>query len=404
MMLLEYLKIVLISIKRRSLRSWLTILGVVIGITAIIALTSIGQGTEDAFRGVFESVGSDKIIITPGGAANPGTAQLSTAKLGESDLDAIKETRGIEHAFGAISQTELVTFKDESKPLTVSGVPTDDKSTVYLDKAGFFEIRDGRQFVDGEKYKVIIGSVIEENAFDNKVRIGNKIEILGYDFEVVGIQEKSGSPVQDGIVRIPLETFKELTGKTTYTSIFAEAKEDVNVNGVAAAVEKNLRKERDVDEGEEDFTVQTSEELIEGTFSILGQVNIFFVSIAAISLVVGGFGVMNTMFTAVTQRTKEIGIMKAVGARNIDIFAIFTIESGLIGLVGGLIGILLGTLMAKGVEYGATTAGIDLLSAQVSPELIATALIVSFVFGAIFGIVPAMKAARLSPVEAMRHG
>ncbi|HDQ59853.1 MAG TPA: ABC transporter permease [Candidatus Woesearchaeota archaeon] len=400
----EYLRIVFTSLKNRKLRSWLTILGITIGIIAIVALISLGQGMEDSFRGIFANIGSDRVIVTPGGAANLGVAQVSTSNLDNDDVKTILDTKGVDYAFGAISKTSLVTSHGESKSLLIGGVPTDKETTRVIENIDYYKVQKGRQFKEDDTYKVIIGDRIAYQTFKKDIKINDNIEIFGKKFEVVGIHQKSGNPITESVIRIPQEVFKDLTGEENFFSIFIKVDKNADPKEVAERIEHNLRKARGLKEGNEDFTVQTSNEMIDGAMSILNQVKLFVVSIATISLVVGGFGVMNTMYTAVVERTKEIGIMKAVGAKDTDILVMFAIESGTIGLIGGTIGITMGIGLAKLVEFAAFQAGYLSLKAVINLELIILAMGISFVFGMIFGIVPAIKAAKLKPVEAIRHG
>lgn len=403
-MIFEYFQIVFASLKHRKLRSWLTILGITIGITAIVALMSLSQGMEDAFRGIFSGVGSDRIMISPGNAQNPAFTAITVSNLGEEDLEVVKNTKGVYHAIGVMEKTFTVKYRGEPKTIRVVAVPTDKKSTEMIEEVDFYAVEEGRPFEESDKYKAIAGIKIATDTFEKDVKVGDDLEILGHKFEVVGISQESGNPLAERFVRIPLETFKDLTGEEHFFSIFAKTEKGADPNVVVDEIKENLRKERGLKEGEEDFSVKTSNEVIEGAFTILGQIRVFVITIAAVSLVVGGFGVMNTMFTAVTERTKEIGIMKSVGARNFDILAIFTIESGLIGLIGGAIGLLFGYGTAKGVEVIALNYGLKSLKATISLDLVLLSFGISFLLGIVFGLVPAIRAAKLKPVEAIRHG
>ena len=401
-MINEYFKIVYVSLRRRKLRSWLTIIGIVIGITAVIALVSISSGMNYAFNKVFENIGSDKIMISPGGGvfASPS---LVTAKLTEKDLKTIQRVNGVEHAIGIIGERTYVTYGDEKKSMLVFGIPTDSKTRTIAETMDIFSIEKGRQLKSGDKYKAAIGYTVANEMFDKEMKLKDIIEIKGKKFEIVGIQKKSGSPLHDRLIRIPKETAKEIFNKEDYNTIFVKVMNGYDTDKVAEEIKKELRKERNVEEGKEDFSVRTSEQIISGVSSILGWVQIVFISIATISLVVGGIGIMNTMYTAVSERTKEIGIMKAVGARNVDVLMIFVIESGLLGLIGGIGGTVLGVAFGKVIEILAKNMNLEILRVFITPELIIFSLLFSFVLGVIFGFLPALRAARLKPIEAMRH-
>jgi putative ABC transport system permease protein len=186
--------------------------------------------------------------------------------------------------------------------------------------------------------------------------------------------------------------------------IVAQVEDTDEIGDVQEEIERYLRRERDVREGEEDFSVQSPESALEDVNSVLTGVQIFVYVIAGISILVGGFGIMNTMFTSVLERTRDIGVMKSIGARNSNIFTLFFIESGLIGMVGGIVGALVGVSLALGLAAaGSAALGSDLIKADISPLLFAGSIGGSFFLGSIFGIIPAVQAAKLHPVEALRH-
>ena len=207
------------------------------------------------------------------------------------------------------------------------------------------------------------------------------------------------------MVRIPLETAQEvfnLKETEEMSMIFARVKPGSIPSDVAEDVEKALRKDHNVKEGQEDFIVATAEQMIEGFNNILLVVQAVLVGIAAISLIVGGIGITNTMYTSVVERTREIGIMKAVGAKNSDIVSIFLMESAMLGFFGGMLGILIGLSVSKAVEIAAVYAGVSVLKAYFGYELVVGALVFSMVVGVVSGVLPAKSAAKLNPVDALR--
>jgi putative ABC transport system permease protein len=217
--------------------------------------------------------------------------------------------------------------------------------------------------------------------------------------------EKKGSFQLDSAVFLNENDLRDLVGRpdNEYDIIAVRFNENEDVEKIQSIIERRIRKIRDVDEGEEDFSVETPQSVIESVNSVLLGIQIFVYIIASISLLVGGIGIMNTMYTAVVERTKEVGIMKSIGARNSTIFTLFFIESGLIGTVGGIIGAVLGYLLATGLSIiGRIALGSDLISAHFTPQLIIGALMFSFILGSFFGTLPAMRAAKLNPVDALR--
>ena len=257
----------------------------------------------------------------------------------------------------------------------------------------------------GDKYRAVIGyEVAKGNLFSKEVNIRDKLIIKGKEFRVVGILKKIGSKIDDTTVVIPIDIARELFGLgSEYSMISAKVKEGENPSEVAEEIKKELRRERGLKEGEEDFTVQTMEDIRRRFSSVLGIVSVVLIGIAAISLLVGGIGIMNTMYTAVLERTRDIGIMKAIGAKDRDILIIFLFESGFIGLVGGIIGCFLGIFLALAITQFASNMGFGFLEAKISVELILFAIVFSFAIGAISGILPAIRASKLQPVEALRE-
>lgn len=410
-MIRDYVKFAIDGILHRKLRSWLTMVGIFIGIIAVVALISLGQGLQAFINEQFEKVGGNRIIISPGGGgfgetSNPlFSAAYVTAKLRESDLNIIKKFKEVEFAAGALVQSAKVEFNGKNKYLLSMNYPNDAKTTDFIKTIDFFEIEKGKYLQQSDKYKVAIAhDIAYGNYFGKNIHIGDKILIEGKEFLVVGIYKKSGNPLHDSKIAMPLETAKELFNVgDEYSSIFVTVKKEFSPKSVAEKIKKKLRRHRDVKEGEEDFSVATSEQLIESFQTVLNLVQIVLIGIAAISLIVGGIGIMNTMYTSVLERTKQIGIMKAVGARNSNVLFIFLIESGMLGLVGGFIGVILGMLLSYSVEFILRMNGIDFLKIYISLELILGTLLFSFFVGCISGLMPARRAALMNPVDALRY-
>ncbi len=405
-MLLDSLVYVVQHLLRRKLRSWLTLLGIFIGMAAVVSLISLSQGMQNAITSEFEKVGADRIVVMPGGAiAGPMSSGLSVAKLTSEDLRVIQRVRGVEFAMGMVSTYAPIYFKDEMKEGYLFGVPTDSKTNYYIERVGLFNIADGRNPKPGSKYEAVFGYRTAHKLFSRNITTKDKITIEGKEFSVVGVQSLIGTGVHDQIIRIPKDTLKELFGIGDENSmIVVKVSSGSNPINVAEDIKLQLRQFRNVKEGEEDFSVETSQEMVKVFTQILGVVQALLVGVASISLVVGAVGIMNTMYTAVVERTKEIGIMKAIGATNRAILLIFVLESGLLGLVGGAIGVILGIFISKSVELvAAQQLGSNLLKAYLSPGLILGVLFFAFSLGVLSGFFPARKAAKLQPVDALRH-
>jgi len=400
----DYFFLAFNNLKRRKLRSWLTMIGIFIGIAAVVALISLGQGLQNAIEEQFEQLGSDKIIIMPKGMGFPGTATSDSLILTSKDLKVIENIRGVEYAFGYLIKQGQAKYKGEATISYATGI--DAEGFELMIEMGGLSIIDGRKLERGDKFKVVVGyNHVYKDTWDKPLRVGNTIEIEGYDFKVVGVMSKVGNHIDDNLLYVSKDILKEILNvEDEESQIIAKASSGFDPLDIAETIERKLRKTRGEKEGQETFSVQTSEQLLESFSNIFGIVQAVLVGIAGISLLVGGVGIMNTMYTSVLERTKEIGTMKAVGAKNSDILKIFLFESGLLGLVGGAIGIGIGIGLGEGAEYIASVAlGTNLLQAAFPWYLIAGALLFSFLIGTLSGILPAMQAAKLKPADALRY-
>ena len=400
----DYFSLSFNNLKRRKTRSWLTMIGIFIGIAAVVALISLGQGLQTAIEKQFEDFGSDRIIIQEKGLQGPpGSGTSQSTKLTSEDIEIIKGVRGVESAAGMLLKTARIEHNDEIKFNFIVGIPLASDEKEALD---FFNVESGRDLKEDDDKKAVVGiSYAEGKVFDKKLDLGNRIIIEGESFEIVGIMERIGNPYDDASVVIPKETMGEIYNiEDEESQIYVKVKDVNEIDRVKEDIERELRKERGEEEGRETFEVTTAEQFLEAFMNIFGVVQAVLVGIAAISLLVGGIGIANTMYTSVLERTKEIGTMKAVGAKNSDILILFLIESGMLGLIGGVIGIIIGIGLSKTAEYIAMTQlGTNILQASVDPILIGGALAFSFLIGAISGVFPAMQASKLKPVDALHY-
>lgn len=401
-MIKDYVLIILRNFSRRKMRGWLTIIGILIGIAAVVALVSLGQGLENYINQEFEKMGSDKIMILPGSGMM--SAVTSDIMLTQDDADAIKNVRGVKLVGGMLFEQANIKFNGESGTTMIIGLPQDETKEI-MESMSNFEIAYGRDIKEGEAKKATIGIAFrEDDFFDEEVKLRDRIDLKGTEFEVVGIVKRVGNPSDDSQIYISLDDARDLFDEPEdYQYLIAQVAKGSDPVPIKEAIEKELRGTRDVEEGDEDFNVQTTEEMMKTSSEIIGIVQAVIVAIAAISLLVGGIGIMNTMYTSVLERTREIGIMKAIGAKNSDILSIFLIESGMLGLTGGAIGVLIGMGLSKVAEFAAAQSGYGVLRIMFSPSLIAGVLLFSFAVGAISGVLPAMQASKMKPVEALRY-
>ncbi len=393
------------NLRNRGIRSWLTLLGIFIGVMAVVSLISLGNGLQMAVGAQFGISSTEVITVQAGGissAGPPGTGV--TNKLTIQDAQAIERISSIEAAIprmlpsGKVEYNNVVTFG-------MAGSIPDGENRKLVYEMMDIEATEGRLLKDGDSNKVVLGwnFYSSDDIFGEEVVVGKSVLIQDEKFTVVGIMEKKGSFIFDNIILINEDAVIDLFDygddadliavKVKNKDLMERAKEDI---------EKLLRKRRDVDAGKEDFSVSTPEAALENVNNILGGVQAFIVIIASISILVGAVGIVNTMTTSVLERRREIGIMKAIGAKNSQIFMQFFIESGLLGFVGGLVGCVLGVLIGVLGVIGIN----NWIGAEVAPSvdfiLVGGALLGSFVVGAAAGIVPAMNAAKQNPVEALR--
>jgi len=392
------------NIRRRRLRAWLTMIGIFIGICTVVALIGLGEGLRTTINSQFGFLSSDIISITAsGGFGPPGTGVVDP--LTDKEFNKIKQIPGIDSVAGRLLESAKVVFNKKLEFGYVVSMP-DGEERKLVEYAANMQAEKGRLLRDGESGKVFLGNNFNnKDTFGKALAPGSKINIQGKEFEVVGIMVKKGSFEVDGAILMNDKDMRELFNRKSgeYDVIAARFNKNIDIKKIQADIEKELRKVRDVKEGEENFQVQTPASIMATVNSILLGVQIFVYIIASISLLVGGIGIMNTMYTTVVERTRDIGVMKAIGAKNSTIFSLFFFESGFLGATGGIIGIVLGFLLANGLSLiGRLVLNSDLISANISWSLVFGALLFSFVLGSFFGTLPAVQASKLDPVEALR--
>jgi putative ABC transport system permease protein len=403
---LELNKLAINNLLRRKLRAYLTIIGIFIGIASIVALISLGQGLQAAILDSFSSFGPDLLLIQAKTAGFGPPGSLAGAQLTDKDFNVIRGVPGVEVVAKRTLRLATVEFKKRSNILYTTFLPDDRAARDLVIAVGKVNVGTGRMLDSGDSGRVMLGYGLSESTgpFKRTISAGDSVNINGKRFGVASILKKSGNPNQDNAVLFTEKAFDDMFNPgDTIGIIIAKVRKGTDPNKVADDITRTLGKQRGVKDGKEDFTVQTPGQVLSAFNTIINIVQAVLVGIAAISLMVGGIGVMNTMYTAVLERTREIGVIKAIGGRNSDIFMLFFFESGMLGMVGGLIGLLIGMGMAKMVEIvGAQVLGSSLLKASFPLWLILGALFFSFIIGSISGTLPAMQAAKISPVEALR--
>ena len=403
MKLSDYFRFCVKGIIQRKTRSYLTIIGIVIGIMAIVGLISIGVGMQVYMNEQIGKMGTNKIIVMPMPPGAFGPAAASTY-FTDRDVRAVERVRGVDYNCYMVYRTAVITYKKIDSVASVTGMVPSVGKDAFFDAQGY-GIESGRFIEDKDTHKISIGYWISHKAFKvgdayKRVKIGDKIEIKDQGFKVVGIMEEIGNRDDDMAIYMSLDDCERLFDvKGEYDFFFVKVKDGADPDDVAERIRDKLERLR----GEEDFSVMTAAQMSELVGSILSAVSAVLIGIGAISLLVGGVGIMNTMYTSVTERTREIGIYKALGAENHTILTLFLVESGLIGVFGGVIGIAFGFGLALLVEVIGKEMGVGLLHAWIAWELAAFALLFSFGIGILAGFLPARSAARMNPVDALRH-
>lgn len=402
MKLTNLLSIAIRAIWRNKSRSVLTMLGVIIGVGAVILLISIGNGLQSLVTEQFEDFGANNIFVSPGnpfgegGGFNPESqeAALLNNKLQYSDAQEIRRLREVVSGVSALAQNQAqTTYKDTTKLTTIIGTDAEySQLTNTVAQTGEFYTQ---AQADKSERVAVLGSKIAEELFGSIDPIGKNIILNGLKFKVIGVAEEKGGgfggPSFDNYVYIPINTFFNVFDSTTIGNIYVQAKNSNSIPETIRAVEELLSKRLDEDE----FSVYEQTEILDVINQILGGLTAGLGGIAAISLLVGGIGIMNIMLVSVTERTREVGLRKALGATPRVILLQFLIEAVVLSFFGGLIGVLF--------AFAGSLAISQFIPAKLTLSSVLLAFGVSATVGIIFGVYPARKASKLSPIEALRY-
>ena len=382
-MILDYFKIAVKNLGKRKLRTLLTLIGIFVSIATIFVLISLSLGLQGAVKEQFEALGTDKFFVIPGTGFLGPPGSVGGVILTEKDVEVVKKVRGVADLSYVTVASAEVKFVGQTKFFPVIGLPLENIGV--FTESGAWTTEDGLDLEEGDLGKAMMGSLFKTgNIFKKPVKPGDIIRINGERFKVSGIAKPLGNPGDDSTILIPLEDLREIFDiPERVDQIVVKVNEGEDVLEVAERTGKKLRQTRDVTEKTQDFIISTPEELLGSFQNILNIITVFLAGVAAISLFVGAIGIANTMYTSVLERTREIGVMKAIGAKNKDILMIFLIESGLLGLVGAIIGVGLGYGLAKTLEYIAINSlNTTLLQAATPSYLVIGSLLFGFLIGA----------------------
>jgi len=380
-------------------------LGIFLGIAAVVSLISLGQGLQEAITGQFASLSTDTLTVSSAetGFGPPGATAVR--KLTERDLEIVEQISGVRMAIPRLIRIVKIEFNDIVQFRYVGSIPKKQEQIDEITESIGLEIAEGRMLEEGDRGRIVIGDdFVSENQFSKKIHIGSNLKVHGKQFEVIGILKRASTFQLNSIVMMPEDDLKNLLEiNAEIDLIIVKVSDKENIEQVAKDIERKMRRDRDQKPGEEDFAVQTPIQALSSVNTVLSVVNIVVSGIAAISLLIGGIGIANTMFTSVLERTREIGVMKAIGAKRKDILSVFLIESGLLGLIGGIVGASIGLALAIGASQVANTALNDtIFTINPSIPLLIGSITFSFLIGIFSGIVPALQASKLNPVEALR--
>jgi len=399
-MLWNTLMLALRAIRRNLMRSFLTILGVVIGVAAVITMVTLGNGATKSVSDQISSMGSNLLMLIPGQRFGPGGGDAPNFKL--ADAEAIRnQISGAEKVAPVVTKTATAVYQANNWSTSVTGTNND-----YL-PAGNWELASGRDFSESEersgKAVCILGGTVREKLFGRLNPVGSEIRIKQFSCEVIGLLKSKGQSAmgsdQDDVVLMPLHTVqRRLSGSQDVNRLTVSVRNEASIDAVKNQITVLMRERRNIGENEDDdFRVMDTRQIAETLTSTTKILTALLGAVAAVSLLVGGIGIMNIMLVSVTERTREIGIRLAIGALEREVLLQFLIEAVVLSSLGGLIGIALATgasvLLAKlmSVPY-LFGPGINLLS-----------FLFSAAIGVVFGYFPARRAASLNPIDALRH-
>ncbi|MGV8076275.1 MAG: ABC transporter permease [Methanosarcina sp.] len=410
-----YLKMALNMLLHSKLRSWLTIIGIVIGVGAVVGIISLGDTMEASVQSRLADMDLTSITITPGYSKaqshmpgpghndwGEGTTTTDT-QLTDHDIDALRGIKGITYVAGEISGREEMSYTGENATLSITGV--DPQVWQYMNS---LEVESGRLLEPADKNVAVIGSGVASGIYKKDIGVNQVITINGKSVRIVGILKEEGGG-GDRQIYMPIDSAVNLitdAKKDVFDSIEVKAQSVDVVDTVVTAIEKKLMISRHIaNEDDRDFSVTALKSMAQSVTSMISSMTLFLGAIAAVSLIVGAVGIANTMFTSVLEKTKEIGTMKAIGAKNRDILMIFVFNSAMVGFVGGVFGVLLGALVsALFPMIGVTmTRGGSGASLSLSPGLMIFGLSLAVLIGVISGAVPAYRASKMKPVDALRY-
>ncbi|WP_440951874.1 ABC transporter permease [Methanococcoides sp. FTZ1] len=406
-----YLKLAANILFHSKIRSWLTIIGIVIGVGSVVTIMALSDSMEEDMESRFADMDMTSLTITAGytrasSAMGPGQgpggdwggSSTEDTELTDKDVMALRLVKDIDYMYGQISGNEDVYYLGESASLSITGV--DPQVWQY---ATSYTAASGRLLEASDNYVAVIGDRIANEMFDQPISLNQVITINEKSVRVVGILESGDN--DNGII-MPIDAAVNIIEDAeddVFDSIIVKVDDIDNVDTVRKDIEERLMISRHVTENDRDFSVSDPESQLESATEMMDSMSLFLAAIAGVSLVVGSVGIANTMFTSVMERTKDIGTMKAIGAKNRDIMMIFLFNSAMVGLVGGVLGILLSLLLTAMLPGLGLSIMRSSMGSTLSLELVAIGISIAIFVGIISGVVPAYNASKMKPVDALRY-
>ncbi len=384
------------NIKETKTRSFLTVMGIVIGVAIVVSMVSIGEGMRASVSEQLNAIGSDKIMVVPSGMMSLQGPPSESLPFTDSQIRAVKAIPQVKDIVQIFYRPTTAKFRNEVESMWVSGIKRGGMNQFRK----YYNIKEGRFFSENSFDEIDIGYRVADKIFDNKVHVGDTLKIKGKNFRVVGIFGEIGNTEDDSSVYMSLNSVRDLfNAGNEITMFWVVANNKGVVKPLATKIEKVLKKIR----GGKDFDVLTKEQLAKQIDTMIGIITFVIGGIASISLVVGSVIIMNTMLTSVLERTREIGVMKAIGADDSMVLKIFVAEAGILGIVGGIIGIVVGAIISAFIQYMGTMYIGSSFQTLITVKLIISALGFSLFIGVTSGLYPAYRAAKLNPAEALRY-
>lgn len=375
-------------------------IGIIIGIMLVVLIFSLSQGIQNVLVERLQMFGSDLILVFPGKETNPTAGLIGGQKFRAKDIEELEKIDGVKFIVPVDVATLTVEYKGEKKSVMIHGAPWSGMVQVMESSQGV-KMEAGGWPTDDSSREVVLAYLTANSMFKNRIRAGDEIVIKSKRLIVRGILSRIGSQADDNSIFMSLENLRMVTGYSGVMSVMVKTLPEANVDLIYRQIRTQLSRQEAV----RDFSVITPEKAGALVQDILRIVELGLLFIALVSLLVGAIGVMNTMYTSVLERVRQIGVMKAIGATDDDILSVFLIESGIIGLLGGLLGIFFGLLFSFLVGFVAGELGIAGLFSWKSVDFFGLLAILSFTFviGILAGVFPARQAARLEPADALRY-